>query len=171
MQAIPSLATPRLRLRPFRRDDLDDYAALCADPEVMRHLGAGGPVGRDVAWRHLAMFLGEWALNGRGQWAVTRREDNRLIGRVGYLQPEGWPGTELAWTLARAHWGQGLASEAVRAARQFGADALGIAAPISLIRPDNAASLRLAERVGAALETRLDDFLGGPALLYRHPAR
>ncbi len=169
MNTVPALATPRLRLRPFRAGDLDAYAAVCADAEVMRFLGAGGPVGRDVAWRHLAMFLGEWALNGHGQWALTRRDDDTLIGRVGFMRPEGWPGIELAWTLARAHWGQGLAGEAVRAARQFGADALGIQAPISLIRPDNAASIRLAERVGAALETRLDAFLGGPALQYRHP--
>lgn len=50
--------TDRLRMRPFRQSDLDAYAAMCADDEVMRYIGPGGAVGRDVAWRHLAMFAG-----------------------------------------------------------------------------------------------------------------
>ena len=74
------LTTARLRLRPFRQADLDDYAAICADAEVMRFIGAGGPVGRDAAWRHMALYLGEWALHGYGSWAVERRQDRRLIG-------------------------------------------------------------------------------------------
>lgn len=165
---VPLLSTARLRLRPFKQTDLDDYAAICADAEVMRYIGAGGPVGRDVAWRHMALFLGEWALHGYGTWAVERRKDRRLIGRAGFLHPEGWPGCELAWTLARDAWGQGLAFEASRAALSYGRDHLGLGEVISLIRKDNLRSIALAERLGARQDGSTD-FMGSHALLYRHP--
>jgi RimJ/RimL family protein N-acetyltransferase len=167
MSSIPSLATARLRLRAFAQTDLDVYAALCADAEVMRYIGSGGPVGRDVAWRQMALALGEWALHGHGMWALERRSDRRLIGRVGFLDPEGWPGCELAWLLARDAWGQGYAFEAAGAALAFGRDALGLDAPISLIRPDNRRSIALAERLGARFEREIE-MLGATAHPYRH---
>jgi RimJ/RimL family protein N-acetyltransferase len=161
------LTTPRLVLRMFRADDLDAYAAMCADPEVMRHIGAGGPVGPDVAWRHMALFLGEWALHGHGMWAVQERASGRLIGRAGFLDPVGWPGCELGWLLARDAWGQGYAFEAARAAIDHGRAQLGLGELISLIRPDNARSIALAERLGAVRESKIE-FMGGETLLYRH---
>jgi RimJ/RimL family protein N-acetyltransferase len=166
--AIPSLTTARLVLRPFAEADLDAYAAMCADEEVMRYIGPGGAVGRDMAWRQMAMFLGHWALRGYGMWAVERRSDRRLIGRAGHLNPEGWPGNELGWVLERGAWGQGYAFEAASAARAFGRDALGIGALISLIRRDNAASIALARRLGAH-DTGPIQQAGGEALVYRHP--
>jgi RimJ/RimL family protein N-acetyltransferase len=168
MNAIPSLATTRLRLRPHTLADLDAHAAICADEEVMRYIGSGGPVGRDVAWRQLALYLGQWALLGYGMWAVEHRAERRLIGCVGFLNPEGWPGCELAWILARDAWGQGHAFEAVTAARAFGRDALGIERPISLIRETNTRSIKLAGRLGA-VNTGPIGFLGGTALVFRHP--
>lgn len=168
MSTIPTLSTPRLRLRAHTLADLDAHAAICADEDVMRYIGAGGPVARDVAWRQLALHLGQWALLGHGMWAVELRAERRLIGTVGFLDPEGWPGCELAWIFARDTWGQGLAFEAVGAARAFGRDALGIQQPISLIREANLRSIRLAERLGA-VNTGPMAFLGGTALVYRHP--
>lgn len=168
MSSVVSFRTPRLRLRAFVQGDLDDYAAMCADEEVMRHIGAGGSVGRDVAWRQMALFLGQWALLGYGMWALERRSDGRLIGRAGFLNPEGWPGNELGWLLARDAWGQGYAFEAASAALAFGRRELGLGALISLIRPDNTRSIRLAERLGAANGGPIE-LLGGSALVYRHP--
>lgn len=168
MIAIPSVTTARLRLRPFVQGDLDAYAALCADAEVMRYIGAGGAVGRDIAWRQMAAFLGQWALLGHGTWALERRNDRRLVGRVGFLQPEGWPGCELAWLLARDCWGQGLAHEAAAAARAFGRDALGIGPLISLILPGNERSAALARRLGATLDGEVELF-GLRAQRWRHP--
>lgn len=167
---MTSLRTDRLRLRPFRRGDLDAYAAMCADPEVMRFIGAGGPVGRDVAWRQMALFLGEWQLNGHGMWALERLADGRLVGRVGFIDPVGWPGCELGWLLAREAWGHGYAIEAARAALACGREAFGIDEPISLIRPDNQRSIALAGRLGAVFERDLE-FLGGPVQVWRHPLR
>ena len=166
--AIPEVLTPRLRLRAFTLADLDAYAAICADEEVMRYIGTGGPVGRDVAWRHLALFNGEWTLQGSGMWGVERRSDGAFIGRVGFLNPVGWPARELGWTLARAAWGQGYAFEASAAARRFGRAELGVTDLISLIRQANQRSIALAQRLGAHDEGPID-FLGSQALLFRHP--
>lgn len=168
MVAIPSVETPRLVLRAFRLTDLDAYAAMCADERVMRYIGNGGVVGRDMAWRHLAVFLGAWALVGHGMWAIERRSDGALIGRAGFLDPDGWPGCELAWLLARDAWGHGYALEAAQAALAFGRREQGLRDLISLIRPDNRRSIALAERLGAQNAGPID-FLGDRALLYRHP--
>lgn len=168
MSPIPSLTTTRLRLRPFREGDLDAYAAMCADAEVMRHIGTGGPVDRGQAWRHMALFIGSWLLRGRGMWAIERRSDGLLIGRAGYLDPPDWPACELAWLLARDAWGQGYAFEAAAAARDFGRDALGLTRLISLVRPANARSIALAGRLGARAGDPID-FLGQPCLVFEHP--
>lgn len=168
MTSIPSLSTARLRLRPFVEADLDAYAAMCADEEVMRYIGSGGAVGRDLAWRQMAMFLGHWALRGYGMWAVERRSDRRLIGRAGFLNPEGWPGNELGWLLERGAWGQGYALEAASAARSFGRDALGIGELISLIRAENTRSIALAGKMGAH-NTGPVALMGAEALVFRHP--
>ena len=80
------------------------------------------------AWRHLAIFVGAWHLQGYGCWAVEDKDTGRLIGRIGYIHPEGWPGIELAWTLGRPYWGNGFATEAARACLDIGFSSFGIPA-------------------------------------------
>jgi RimJ/RimL family protein N-acetyltransferase len=91
------LETQRLLLRSFRQADLDDYARLCADSEVMKYIGKGEPLSRADAWRSMAFHLGHWQLQGFGQWAVEWKETGRMIGRIGLFYPEGWPGLEVGW--------------------------------------------------------------------------
>lgn len=146
------IETERLRLRPFREEDLDAYAALCADAEVMRFLG--GPLSREGAWRQIAYFLGHWQLRGFGMLAAEERDSGRLVGRIGFLMPEGWPGFEVGWTLARAYWGRGYATEGARAAITHAFDALDRDHVVSLIDPENTPSLRVAERLGERPEGR-----------------
>src|SRR5262245_36978224 len=112
---MATLETARLRLRMFRADDFEAYAAMCADAEVMRFLG-GQPFSRVESWRHLAMILGHWAIRHYGMWAVEERATGVFVGRIGFVDAEGWPGFELGWALARPHWGRGLATEGARAA-------------------------------------------------------
>jgi RimJ/RimL family protein N-acetyltransferase len=141
---------------------------MCADPEVMLYLGNGRPISRDEAWRQIAVFIGHWALRGYGLWAVEA--DGSFIGRVGLWQPEGWPGLEVGWALARPYWGHGYATEAASAATKFAWTRLGASELISLIQPDNHASRRVAERLGMELHGGRP--LGGtPVLVYRaaHP--
>ena len=162
---METLHTERLVLRMFREEDLDEYAAMTADPEVTRHLGDGSTLSRADAWRQMAMILGHWRLRGYGMWAVEESATGRLAGRIGFFNPEGWPGFELGWTLAREFWGRGYATEGARRALEYGFNELGRGHVISLIRPANAASVRVAERLGERLE-RSVELLGAPALVY-----
>jgi RimJ/RimL family protein N-acetyltransferase len=156
---IPILVTERLRLRSLRRSDLDDYAALNADPEVLRYLvGGAEPWDRGRSWRHLAFLLGHWQLRGCGMWAVEQRETGAFLGVVGFAEPEGWPGCELAWTLARRWWGHGYATEGARAALAHAFTVWRKERVISLIHPENRASIRVAERLGETLQGRLHHF-------------
>ena len=159
------LETKRLSLRMFRNDDLDAYHTMCSDLDVMRFLGDGKPLSRTDAWRHIAIFLGTWQLRGYGMWAVEDKASGELLGRVGYIHPEGWPGIELAWALARPFWGRGLATEAARACLDFGFTSLGFSHVISLIHPDNRRSISVAERLGEGKEGATE-ILGKPALVY-----
>lgn len=147
-RAAETLETERLRLRPFRDSDLDAYAGICADGEVMRYLG-GAPLSRDDAWRQIAFFAGHWQLRGYGMWAVEELATGDLVGRVGYLYPEGWPDFELGWTLGRSHWGRGFATEAGRVALDHAFERLGRDRVISLINPRNRRSIAVAGRLGA----------------------
>jgi RimJ/RimL family protein N-acetyltransferase len=134
---IPTLETQRLRLRAFRDDDLDAYAPFCADPEVMRYIGTGVTQTRAEAWRSIASFLGHWMLRGYGMWAVEKNDSRELVGRVGFINPEGWPGFELGWILGRPHWGHGYAIEAASAALDYARETLKRDRVLSLIRPGN----------------------------------
>lgn len=152
--AIPTLETERLILRELRDGDLEAYAPMMADPEVTRYLGDGRTQTRDEAWRSLAMLLGHWHLRGFGMWAVTGRASDLMIGRVGFFQPEGWPGFEIGWTFARGAWGNGYATEAARRVLAYGFGEMGRKEIISVIHPDNAASIRVAEKIGERFARR-----------------
>jgi len=162
---VTELESERLRLRQFRQEDFEAYALICADPEVMRYLGEGKPLVRREAWRQMAMILGHWQLRGFGLWAVEERATGALIGRIGFFEPDGWPGFELGWMLRRESWGKGYATEGARRALAHAFTAMGRTHLISLIRPDNAPSIRVAERIGERLEGRVDLF-GAEALVY-----
>lgn len=164
---IPVLLTERLRLRPFRRSDIDDYAALNADPEVMRHLltGGAGPWDRGRSWRHMAFIVGHWQLKGSGPWAVELKEPGTFVGTVGFYEPDGWPGFELAGILARRWWGNGYATEAACAALDQAFTVWKRERVISLVNPENRRSIRVVERLGERLESRTD-LAGREMLLY-----
>jgi RimJ/RimL family protein N-acetyltransferase len=146
-----TLETERLIMRMWRESDFDEYAELCADPEVMRFLG-GKVFDRTEAWRQMASMIGHWYLRGYGIWAVEEKESGRLAGRIGCINPEGWPGFEVGWTLRREFWGKGYATEAARRALEYGFHDLDRPHIISLIHPENRASIRVAERLGETLE-------------------
>lgn len=158
---VPTLTTERLRLRELREQDLDAFARIHADPEVMRFLG-GAPLSREDTWRKMAMLVGHWHLRGFGFWAVESLESGEVVGRVGFHQPEGWPDFELGWTIGRQHWGKGYATEAARHALDHGFRELDRKHIISLIHPDNERSIAVAKRLGETLE---GEFEHGGAML------
>lgn len=162
---VPIIETDRLILREWCNDDFDTYAKMCADPEVMRYLGSGKPLDRFETWRHMAFLVGHWELLGFGHWAVEEKSSGSFAGRVGFLNPVGWPGFEIGWTLGREFWGKGYATEAARGALPFAFNELDRAHVISLIHPDNKASIHVAERLGESLEGKTELF-GHEVLIY-----
>ena len=160
---MTSLETERLWLRPFRDADLEAYAAIVADPETMTFMG--GPRDRARAWSDIAWCLGHWSLRGYGLWAAEEKASGALVGRIGLLNPEGWPGLEVGWLVARSHWGRGLATEGGRASLTHAFEALGAEHVISLIRPANIASIRVAQKLGERKERSVELF-GEETLVY-----
>jgi RimJ/RimL family protein N-acetyltransferase len=165
-----TLEAGRLRLRMFREGDLDGLAAMYGDAETMRHIGDGRVLTREETWRAIAGMLGHWALRGYGMWALELGATGELVGRAGFIDPPGWPGFELGWLVARPHWGKGYATEAARVALDHAVRNLGRDRVISLVRPANRASARVAAKIGMRVESTID-FLGGLAEVHAYAAR
>lgn len=162
---IPILKTERLILRGFQQSDLDAYAEMCADEEVMRYIGTGKVLSRAESWRSMAAIIGHWYLRGYGLWAVEEQQSGEMIGRIGCWKPEGWIGFEIGWSLRRAFWGRGFATEAGLASIDFAFTQLHQSHVISLIRTDNTASRRVAEKLREKLEGETE-VLGSKAVIY-----
>ena len=165
LAAAESHETARLRLRLFAERDLDALAAIYGDPAQMRHIGEGKAISRAETWRAISGSLGHWALRGYGMWAIELKTTGEFVGRAGFIDPEGWPEFELGWQVAREHWGHGYAPEAAAFALDFARARLGRRRVVSLIRPDNAPSIRVAEKIGMAPDGRIE-LLGGPVIRY-----
>jgi RimJ/RimL family protein N-acetyltransferase len=174
------IETERLLLRMPRPDDADAVAEMLGDPEVMRFLG-GQTVPREEVPATIHRWLTRWNENGFGPFMLERRADGRVVGRVGALawDTRTWSTVpladagehlqvELGWGLARAEWGHGYAFEGAVAVREW-LRGQGFSDLISLIDPDNVASARLAERLGATPGATVTLFDGGPAVIWSHP--
>lgn len=143
----PTLRTSRLLLRPPAVEDFETWAQLMADEEHVRHIG--GAQVRPVVWRGLMAMIGCWAAQGFGMFSVIEAATGRWIGRIGPWAPEGWPGTEVGWTLVRDATGQGYAHEAAVATIDWAFDELGWTEVIHTIAPANEPSRVLAQRLGS----------------------
>lgn len=168
MLNIPTLTADGFVLRAFREEDVPALTAMHSHPEVMRFLSlTGEPEKRPrQAWDYIAHHTGHWCLRGYGKWALADAASDKLMGRVGFYNPPfEWPGLELGWTLSPEYWGRGLATRAALLALDWGFNTLKVAEIISAIHPDNAASLRVAERLGERL-LRRDVVNTKPCLIY-----
>lgn len=161
------LETERLLLRHLTPDDLDDLYALYCDPEITKFI-PDAPRNYAEAKEEL-----EWHQHGHprhpelGLWATVHKASGQFIGRCGLLpwQIDGVDEVEVAYTIARNYWGQGLASEAALAIRDYAFQHLGLTRLVCLIDDGNRASARVAEKMGMAFEREAEDEIG-PFLLY-----
>jgi RimJ/RimL family protein N-acetyltransferase len=148
-----TLETERLLLREWRVDDFESFAAMMAEPEVMRLLAIDGkPFPRFAAWQGLCSTIGHWVLRGFGMFAVIEPSTGAFVGRVGPWEPEGWPDLEIGWTLRSAYWGKGYATEAASRCIAYAFTELRRSHVVSLILAENRRSIRVAERIGETLE-------------------
>ena len=142
----------RLLLRGWRDGDIEPYARLCADPEVMRFIGDGSTLTRGQSEKQISRFIRHWDERGFGLWAMEEKETGTFVGFAGLAHQEDWAEgehkTEVGWRLGREFWGRGLATEAARAGVAYGFETLGLERIISIIQPGNTASRRVAEKAG-----------------------
>lgn len=161
------IRTQRLRLRQFRNADLEPFAEMMGDAATMRYINDGSPLSREDAWRKMAYLVGHWGLHGFGPWAVEDLHTHQFLGRVGLYYPEGWPGIEVGWMIHPRHAGHGIATEAALFALYFAFEGMEVNELISIIHPDNAASIRVAEKIGG-FRDREERVRGQDAVIYRY---
>jgi len=153
--------TPRLRIRSFRAEDLDAYAALVADAEVMRYLG--GPQTRAEAAAYLDDVLARDAATGIARYAVEQRDDGGFLGFCGFrCQLDG---TDFGWRYARMSWGRGYGTEAALEVLDHGVSVLGLCDIFAGCALENVGSLRIIERLGLPWR-RYGDHDGRPDVRY-----
>ncbi|MBK7320576.1 MAG: GNAT family N-acetyltransferase [Anaerolineales bacterium] len=156
------LETERLLLRHQVIEDLDDLWALYCDPEITKYI-PDAPRSREEAQEEL-----EWHMHGHpkhpelGLWATIHKETGKFIGRCGLLP---WTiddvnEVEVAYTIARNYWGQGLGSEAAQAILKYGFEKLHLSRMVCLIDPENKASQKVAEKMGMAWEKTVNGYEG-----------
>lgn len=145
---IPTLTTPRLTLRPFTEADVDPLYRLLNTGDVFRYFPNPQPPSREKVQKIIAHQLNHWAERGLGWWAVEPTAQPELIGWAGLEFLPETNETEVAYLLGQAWWGQGFATEAARAALQFGFETHKLETIIALVHPENKGSLRVAEKLG-----------------------
>ena len=159
--------TERLTLRRLTMDDLDALAAIYADADVRKYFPEGvltyEQTKEELEWI-INVYYGQY---GFGLWATLLKETNEVIGRCGLLPwtIDGREEVEVAYLLAKEHWGRGLGTEAARAILAYGFGELHLSRLICLIDPANEASVKVAIKIGMSLE-READIDGEPTLVY-----
>jgi RimJ/RimL family protein N-acetyltransferase len=175
------IETERLVLRPPLPEDASALHELHCDPVAMEFIGGVHPNCDEGDWV-VEMWLERWRENGCGPFSIIRRDDGRWLGRTGLLvwDTRTWTKTtyaeageyaqpELGWALVREHWGEGYATEAVGAAREWAYADHGVERLVSVIAPANVRSARLAERVGCTAGETVTLFDTDVAVVWEHP--
>ncbi|MGJ3231033.1 MAG: GNAT family N-acetyltransferase [Oceanicaulis sp.] len=152
-EAVPGLQTERLTLRAFTPADFDAFAAIWGDERVTRHI-SGAASSRSESWTRFLRLAGLWPILGYGYWAVEARDTGALAGLAGFADfkrdieadIDGLP--EAGWVFAPAAHGKGYATEAMGAALAWLDARPEGARSCCLINPANAASIRVADKLG-----------------------
>ena len=148
----PQIRTQRLVLRGWHESDKPFYAALCADPDVMRHFPSTLTAEQSNAM--VDAMAARWQYNNFGLWAVERLDSTQFIGFVGLAAPS-WqasctPCVEVGWRLGKSHWGLGFAPEAARAVLRYGFDHVNLPNDeiVSFTTTANPNSRRVMSKIG-----------------------
>lgn len=149
----PIIETERILLRPFCIKDIERFAEICANPKVMRYIGDGKPVSRDVIAKKMPEWIALYEKQQYGLMALVLKDTDKLIGFCGFIHQtvDGSDYIELGYRLDEAYWGKGIATEAAVAVKNYAFNVLEIPMLISIINHHNDASKRVAKKVGMRL--------------------
>jgi len=156
---FPVLETQRLILRALRPSDLDALYEYASDPEIDRYVPWEHYKTIDEARENLKEFLGEYEKDGLGAWGIEHRADRKLIGIINISIPHRiHRRVEAGYTIARAYWGQGYATEALQAVMQFGFQKMNLLRIEAVVLPENMASAHVLEKAGMKFEGLLHKY-------------
>jgi len=155
---MPDIETKRLLLRMLSPNDVEDFAAIFADPEVMSFIGI--EAGTTLSWTETVTTVEKmiefWERNGFGRWSVIEKESGKLIGLCGLRLLEDIP--ELFYLFARSSWGKGYATEAALATLRFAFEQVGLDRIIAVIRPGNTDSIKVVKKIGMQFEKEVTHY-------------
>jgi RimJ/RimL family protein N-acetyltransferase len=164
-----SIETERLTLRVDRVEDFADMYAMWSEPVVTRYIG-GKTSSREDVWGRLLRYAGTWTLFGYGFWVIRDKQSGDFVGEVGFhnlhreIVPPFSDRPELGFGLISSAHGKGFATEAARAALDWGDSAWGERETVRMISPENTPSLRIADKLGY-VETARAEYRGTPMIL------
>lgn len=171
----PEIRTRRLLLRRWRAEDVEPFAAMGRDREVMRYIGSGATRTHEQAVLSVQAFEREWEEQGYGLFAVELLDGARMIGFTGLAHPtflpEIMPAVELGWRFSRSSWGKGYATEAAGAALDFALVQLRLPEVVSIFQAENHASARIVRKLGMRFDREtVDPTCGRLIEIYRATA-
>ncbi|HET7579861.1 MAG TPA: GNAT family N-acetyltransferase [Bacillales bacterium] len=160
------IETKRLTFRKYTMADLDFFASLWGNEEVVRYIGNGEPKNHEEAKQRLEKWISKYR-DGLGMLAMVYKSNGKLIGHAGLIPQnvDGIDEVEIGYWLIPEYWGKGLAREAAAAFRDYGFQELHIPKLISLINPNHPASIFVARKNGMAYE-KTTTIRGNPVLVY-----
>jgi RimJ/RimL family protein N-acetyltransferase len=171
-QLAARLETDRLVLEPWGERHREPWRAMCRDPEVMRYIGGGEVFGRERADERFDRAIAQWQQLGFGRRAVIERQGGAWLGftSLSHVGPEAIEvpadEIEIGWWIVRDAWGRGYASEAGAATRDEAFARIGLDRIIARTQRGNAASVRVAGKIGLQLEREARGRHGEPVLIY-----
>lgn len=149
---MPTLHTSRLVLEPLARSDLDWFTAMRADPDVMKYIGANGPLTSEQSKEKLDRYLACWGERGLGMFGVRVRDESAPVGWGG-LQPLAETGEiEVGYAFAKPAWGRGFATETAMAAVRWGFEELELERIVAVAYAENTGSRRVMDKLGMRFE-------------------
>ncbi|HUQ34543.1 MAG TPA: GNAT family N-acetyltransferase [Pyrinomonadaceae bacterium] len=160
----PEVETERLRLRAFTPEDLNDLHLIFGDPQVMKYISGGTPRSREETEIGMGRTIEGWQRRGFGFWAVTSKDDDKLIGYCGLILLENTTEIEVAYGFKRSQWGKGFATEAARACLRFGFEELKLERIVAVVNHGNVASQRVLEKLSMTYRREVHHY--GADLMY-----
>jgi [ribosomal protein S5]-alanine N-acetyltransferase len=154
MSSTWQMQTERLRLRPYRPDDVAPMFAVFGDREVMRFSQSGGDPSLEVTAARIQKLIDHQTQFGFSLWVVEDRATGAILGDCGLKQLEDGPEIEVGYRFAKAHWGRGYATEAAAASVRYGFVALALPRIVAVVDPVNVPSCRVIEKIGLPYQHR-----------------